>query len=152
MRGVRAGLRLQSAAAEPLVGRPRCLVTAEQAVTGQAWPPGLVTGPAPRLHPQVWMGRPPRAVACSVCLTEVGRCGDRGVAYLATVPDQVLAERAGYLWLSLVLCLRAFLGCRPLKSARPGYLGRRTKTERSGFRFHPRPPACQRPSPSAALC
>lgn len=129
MRGVRAGLRLQSAAAEPLAGRPCCLVAAEQGVVGQAWLPGFVPGQrgvtGPASSPSAGLdGGAPRAVACSVCLTEVGGCGGRGVPCLATLPDQVLVERAGYLWLSLVLCLRAFLGCRPLKSARLGYLER----------------------------
>ena len=68
MRGVRAGLRLQSAAAEPLAGRPCCLVAAEQRVIGQAWPPGFVpgqrgvTGPASSPsagldggHPGLWL-------------------------------------------------------------------------------------------------
>lgn len=42
----------------------------KQGVTGQAeWGDGPT--PRPRLHPQVWMGQAPGAVACSVCLTEV---------------------------------------------------------------------------------
>ena len=137
MPGVRAGLRLQSVqlqshwrgghAAWLLQSRgservglaSRLCPGAEHCLVPVRWDEG-----SRPLSPSAGLdGAGTRAVACFVYLTEMGQMWQTWLfPAWPLFLTKFWQKEQGICGLSFVLCLRAFLGCRPLKSASPGYV------------------------------